>query len=586
MKICLPALFLACAALLWSGCATARTRPPAAAAGGASGTNATAAGDEESSPMDGLVFGGRREPANLVSTGKGNAESLAHFAAAESFETNGQHELAVEEFYKSVLADPANEELALELTRVLMQDQHPERAVALLTKVAARPDASATVLSWLARADLQAGNTNAALAASRKAIDRQPDSLGGYESQLEILVQTGKADAGLRLLDQAAKRIRSQPGNLVALADLYSVLLAAQGKQMAPARLRAVALLDQAAGMKPASQSLWEHIADTYARLGEPKKAMGIYTNLLAQPQEDSMGLDVLRYKSALICMDAQDWTNATKLLRAVVRDNPGHFPEAWYYLGIMAHSNNRLAEASDDFETALRWNPGLELAYYRLALVWVDLDHNAEALRLLSEARARFADSFTSEFYTGLVNMRIKDYGEAVARFTAAEGIARTNNPAALDTEFYFEIGAACERDHQFPRAAQYLQKCIDAEPDNAEALNYLGFMWADQGEQLPKARAYIEKAVKLEPTNAAYLDSMGWVLYKLKLPQEALPWMLKAVQYSTEPDATILDHLGDVYMALRQPAKALENWKKSLSIEANDEIRKKLQLFDAGAT
>jgi hypothetical protein len=37
---------------------------------------------------------------------------------------------------------------------------------------------------------------------------------------------------------------------------------------------------------------------------------------------------------------------------------------------------------------------------------------------------------------------------------------------------------------------------------------------------------------------------------------------------------------------MALRQPAKALENWKKSLSIEPNDEVRKKLQLFDAGAT
>jgi tetratricopeptide (TPR) repeat protein len=213
-------------------------------------------------------------------------------------------------------------------------------------------------------------------------------------------------------------------------------------------------------------------------------------------------------------------------------------------------------------------------------------LDHSPEALRLLGEARSRFADSFTAEFYAGLVNMRIKDYDQAVQRFSKAEGMARTNNPAALDHEFYFQIGAACERDHQYPRAAEYLQKCIDLQPDNAEALNYLGFMWADLGEQLPKARAYIEKALKLDPDNAAYLDSMGWVMYKLKQPQEALPWMLKAVKLSPEPDATIFDHLGDVYMALRQPAKALENWKKSLSIEPNDEVRKKLQLFDAGAT
>jgi tetratricopeptide (TPR) repeat protein len=109
---------------------------------------------------------------------------------------------------------------------------------------------------------------------------------------------------------------------------------------------------------------------------------------------------------------------------------------------------------------------------------------------------------------------------------------------------------------------------------------------MWADLGENLSKARAYIEKAVKLDPKNAAYLDSLGWVFYKLKMPREALPWMLKAVEFSEEPDATILDHLGDVYMALRQPAKALENWKKSLAIEANDDVKKKLQLFDAGAT
>jgi tetratricopeptide (TPR) repeat protein len=166
-----------------------------------------------------------------------------------------------------------------------------------------------------------------------------------------------------------------------------------------------------------------------------------------------------------------------------------------------MAHSDNRLAEASDDFETALRWNPGLELAYYHLALVWVDLDHTDEALRLLGQVRSRFEDSFTFEFYAGLVNLRAKDFDEAVARFTAAEGIARTNNPAALDREFYFQLGAACERDHQFPRAAQYLQKCIDMEPDDAEALNYLGFMWADQGEQLPKAAPASRKPSSWNP-------------------------------------------------------------------------------------
>jgi tetratricopeptide (TPR) repeat protein len=107
---------------------------------------------------------------------------------------------------------------------------------------------------------------------------------------------------------------------------------------------------------------------------------------------------------------------------------------------------------------------------------------------------------------------------------------------------------------------------------------------MLADRGEQLPRARALIEKAVKLEPKNGAYLDSLGWVLFKLKQPEQALPMLLKAVQYTPEADATELDHLGEVYMALHQTGKALEAWKKSFSIEANEEVKRKLDRYSGG--
>ena len=178
-----------------------------------------------------------------------------------------------------------------------------------------------------------------------------------------------------------------------------------------------------------------------------------------------------------------------------------------------------------------------MEQAYYRQALVLADQSRGDEALQVLDLARSRFPDSFDAQFFNALVNLQLKGFDEAVRHFSAAENMARTNNPARLDRQFYFQIGAACERDHQYTRAEDYLQKCIDLEPDDAEALNYLGFMWADRGEHLPKARAYIEKACKLEPKNAAYLDSMGWVLFKLNLPRQALPWLVKAVELSPEP-------------------------------------------------
>jgi tetratricopeptide (TPR) repeat protein len=580
MKGSSAALSLACAGVFLCGCATvpARHAPSAkTAAPPAASTNAVAAGQPAA---------GEEEPGEALPSGKGNPEALAHFAAGQSFEDSGQHDQAMEEFYSSVMADPGNEKTAREVAEWLLDQHHPEKAVTLLSKVARRPDVSAPILGLLARADLQAGKTNAALAASLQAIARRPDSLQSYESELEVLAQSGRMAAALKTLDQAAKHLRNTPAELVALASLYATCEGPQEKEKDPVRLRALALLDRAAAMKFSALGLWQRLGDTYARLGEFKKGADIYHRLLTNAVDSATLRNLLRERLGEILLDGHDPTNAAVQFQAIVQDDPVHYPQAWYYLGILAHAEGSLADATDDFQKAVHFAPGLEQAYYRLALVLADEQRGEDALQILDRARPRFPDSFDAQLFNALVNLQLKDFDEAVRHFSAAEALARSNNPARLDRQFYFQIGAACERAHQFKKAEDYLQKCIDMGPDNAEALNYLGFMWADRGEHLAKARIYIEKACKLEPKNAAYLDSMGWVLFKLNQPQEALPWLLKAVELSPEPDPTILDHLGDVYLSLRQVGKALENWKKSIAVEPNEDVKKKLQMFDAGAT
>jgi tetratricopeptide (TPR) repeat protein len=158
--------------------------------------------------------------------------------------------------------------------------------------------------------------------------------------------------------------------------------------------------------------------------------------------------------------------------------------------------------------------------------------------------------------------------------------------HPSQLDQRFYFQFGAACERDHSYKQAEEYLQKCIVLAPDFAEALNYLGYMLADRGEQLPRARGLIEKAVSLEPRNGAYLDSLGWVLFKLNQPHQALPQTAQGrSNIHPEPDATVLDHLGEVYLALHQIDKAVEAWKKSFAIDANEDVKHKLERYSGGS-
>jgi len=155
---------------------------------------------------------------------------------------------------------------------------------------------------------------------------------------------------------------------------------------------------------------------------------------------------------------------------------------------------------------------------------------------------------------------------------------LAKTGETNELTDDLYFQLGAAHERSKDYAQAEKYFKKCLELAPDNAAALNYLGYMWAERGEHLREARKLIEKAVKLEPKSAAYLDSMAWVLFKLNEPKPALDYLLQAIKLSEEPDATLYDHLGDIYAALQQHEQAREAWQKSVAIEPSDAIKKKL--------
>jgi tetratricopeptide (TPR) repeat protein len=289
-----------------------------------------------------------------------------------------------------------------------------------------------------------------------------------------------------------------------------------------------------------------------------------------------SLRADV-RARLAEIYLRNHESAKAVEQLEAVVRDDPAN-SQAYYLLGSLAYDDKKLPEAIDYFQKTLLLSDDFEQAYYDLAGAQINFDKPMEALATLDRARAKFTGSFMIEFLSGLAYGKEKDYTNAIAHFTAAEVTGRTSEPERLNRYFYFEAGAAYERTGNFDEAQKYFQKSLELSPDFAEALNYLGYMWADRGVKLDDARQMIEKAVKLEPKSAAYLDSLGWVLYRLNKPQEALSEEEKAIELSPEPDATLYDHLGDIYAALKLPDKAREAWRKSLAIEPNEQIQKKL--------
>jgi len=119
--------------------------------------------------------------------------------------------------------------------------------------------------------------------------------------------------------------------------------------------------------------------------------------------------------------------------------------------------------------------------------------------------------------------------------------------------------------------QAMSKMAKVLELQPDHAEALNFIGYTWADKNIRLEEAREYIEKAAAQKPDNGYIIDSLGWVYFRLGDYQRAAKELQRALELEPE-DPHIHDHLGDAYRALGKPAKALEQYKRALQMFEED--------------
>jgi tetratricopeptide (TPR) repeat protein len=555
-------MLLCAAGLALTGCQSAPRVGVKPASSGAAVTNAAV--------LDGVAAAAAAK----------RAEALARFAAGLSYEFREEPDKALSEFHLAALADPGNEALAIEVSRRLIQRKEQGKAIEILTKAAAWPTASGMIFSLLGAAYAQAAQPDLAMAANRTAIQKLPQSITAYQNLTQLYLQHGKPSEVLPMLELAAKQPDLDVPFLVDLAELMSIYLRAQSQDAEKVKPRVAALLERAAQLKPTDPALRQRMAEGYAVAGLTVKAAEIYLSLLTQFQDQPALRDMLRGKLTDVYMSSgnqQDKKLAAEQLEALKRDHPTN-PQVYLFLSGLAYGEKNYQRAADNLEMALKLNPKLEQAYYDLAGVQIALEKGELALKTIEQARAKFPRNFTQEFTSALAYSSLKQYAKSLTYYNAAEVLGKAGETNRLSHIFYFQFAATHERNKDYVQAEKYFDLTLQLSPDFVEALNYCGYMFAEQGIKLDKARVMIERAIKAEPENAAFLDSMGWVLYRLNQPQQALPYMLKALKFSEKPDATLQDHLGDIYAALKKMDQARAAWQKSLTIEPNEAIQKKL--------
>lgn len=189
-------------------------------------------------------------------------------------------------------------------------------------------------------------------------------------------------------------------------------------------------------------------------------------------------------------------------------------------------------------------------------------------AAQALSEVRG--ADATAAQRVADLL-MAEERYDEAAAAYATA--IARSGQAAGW--VLYLQRGGALDEAGRWAEAKPMLERAVALAPQEAIALNYLGYAMIEHGEDPATARALLERAQKLQPGDSAIADSLGWAYVRSGMLARGVP-LLETAARAEPADTTIQEHLGDAYWQAGRRYEARYAWRAAaLYAEGDDAAR-----------
>jgi len=247
---------------------------------------------------------------------------------------------------------------------------------------------------------------------------------------------------------------------------------------------------------------------------------------------------------------------------------------DAHYYLGRIAQRNNDSAAALKQFEQVQSGESYMMALKQRLAIHLTDRDIEG-ARAVLKEARERNPDErIRLTILEADMLTELKRYNDA--RTLLTEAISR--NPDQY--QLLYARSLVAEKLGDVKLLESDLRRILAKDPNNAMALNALGYSLADKTKRLDEALQLIERAYELNPDDPAILDSLGWVNYRLKNYERAEQLLTKA--FTQMPDHEVAAHLGEVLWVKGDREHARQVWQAGLSQQPDSApIRATLQRF-----
>ena len=134
-------------------------------------------------------------------------------------------------------------------------------------------------------------------------------------------------------------------------------------------------------------------------------------------------------------------------------------------------------------------------------------------------------------------------------------------------DESVLYSLGVSYYYSDRIPEALSVMEDIVSRNPQSFDAMNFIGYTYAERGKKLDYAEELISRALELAPGRGYIIDSLGWVYYQKGDFTRALEYLLRASKIPP-PDAAILEHVGDVYEKLGRRELAAENYARALEL------------------
>jgi tetratricopeptide (TPR) repeat protein len=499
-------------------------------------------------------------------------------------------------FEQVLTAEPDDLESLVALGQIYLSEGEAKLARETLDRAAQLRPGQPMIESLRARALVESGDLSAAEAAQRSLLTANPDRLEVRLDLAELLSDRGRHREAADLLASATPSQQRSPelrrrraielyldGDLKAASALATelnvefpdnnavrVLLAtieqADGNwgrvlELIEGSAVRAALQDQMSYLQVRALERLGRIEEALAALAERQKALEAAGSrgealqvqasaalLAARNDRAAVALDLasrlIQAASARVPLDPAEAEIVLqmRILAADLEFERDDLPRAMSLLGEpapapapadapLAGKRYELAMRAGDAEGSARWRRQLEAG---------DLDH------LLALAGAE---------------ERLERFAEALPVLEKALAVEPASN------EIRFHQATVLERIGRIAESEALFEALIASEPDNAAALNYLGYMRIERGTEVGGGLELVRRALRIDANNGAYVDSLGWGLFKMGRLAEAAEVLERASRLMPN-DATVLEHLGDSFRALGDLDRARDAYRRALAL------------------